>query len=209
MAKKLSTLLKDARTGAGLTQTALAEEVDGMTASDIGKAERGEKVPTQAQLKQIAKATGVTQTSLLEASKSASAKKTSTSTSKKTASASSKTSGTSGSSKKTGTASSKKTGTGASKKSGTSASKKTGTEASKKTGTSSSKKTGTSSSKKTGSSAKTGTSLTAGEQTLLEAYRAADSDTRKLAVKILKGEKLEIGELLPTVLGGVLSNFIG
>ena len=101
MAKKLSDLLKEARAEAKLTQTALAEKVDGMTASDIGKAERGELVPTQAQLRQIAKATGVTQASLIEASKSASAKKTSSSTSaaKKTSSSTAKK--TSSSSKKT------------------------------------------------------------------------------------------------------------
>ena len=101
MAKKLSDLLKEARAEAKLTQTALAEKVDGMTASDIGKAERGELVPTQAQLRQIAKATGVTQASLIEASKSASAKKTSSSASaaKKTSSSTAKK--TSSSSKKT------------------------------------------------------------------------------------------------------------
>ena len=102
MAKKLSDLLKEARAEAKLTQTALAEKVDGMTASDIGKAERGELVPTQAQLRQIAKATGVTQASLIEASKTASAKKTSSS-----ASASKKTS--SSAAKKTSSSSSKKT----------------------------------------------------------------------------------------------------
>ena len=101
MAKKLSDLLKEARAEAKLTQTALAEKVDGMTASDIGKAERGDLVPTKAQLRQIAKATGVTQASLIEASKSASAKKTSSSTSaaKKTSSSTAKK--TSSSSKKT------------------------------------------------------------------------------------------------------------
>ncbi|MBR7058624.1 MAG: hypothetical protein IKI35_07835, partial [Stomatobaculum sp.] len=45
----------------------LAEQVTGVTAADIGKAERGEKELTQAALKQIAKATGVTQASLLNA----------------------------------------------------------------------------------------------------------------------------------------------
>ena len=101
MAKKLSDLLKEARAEAKLTQTALAEKVDGMTASDIGKAERGELVPTQAQLRQIAKATGVTQASLIEASKSASAKKTSSSTSAEKKTTSSTAKKTSSSSKKT------------------------------------------------------------------------------------------------------------
>lgn len=70
MAKKVGELIKKARTDAGLTQEQLAKKVDGITASDISKAERGEKELSQAALKQIAKATGVTQTSLLEAAKS-------------------------------------------------------------------------------------------------------------------------------------------
>ena len=72
MAKKVGTLIKEARTAAGLTQEQLARKVDGCSASDISKAERGEKDLTQAQLKQIAKATGVTQSSLIEAAKGSS-----------------------------------------------------------------------------------------------------------------------------------------
>lgn len=94
--KKVGELIKEARTNAGLSQAALAKET-GVSAADIGKAERGEKELTQAQLKLIAKATGVTQKSLLEAA-----------------------SGTSSSAKKTGTAAAKKTGTTAKKTSGTS-----------------------------------------------------------------------------------------
>jgi len=67
MAKKVGELIKEARTAAKLTQAQLAEQVTGVTAADIGKAERGEKELTQAALKQIAKATGVTQASLLNA----------------------------------------------------------------------------------------------------------------------------------------------
>lgn len=67
--KKVGTLIKEARTNAGLTQEALARKVKGLTAADIGKAERGEKALTQEQLKLIAKATGVTQKSLLDAAK--------------------------------------------------------------------------------------------------------------------------------------------
>lgn len=70
MAKKVGELIKKARTDAGLTQEQLAKKVDGITASDISKAERGEKELSQTALKQIAKATGVTQTSLLETAKS-------------------------------------------------------------------------------------------------------------------------------------------
>lgn len=74
MAKKLGTLIKEARTGAGLTQEQLAKKVKGLSASDVSKAERGEKELTQEQLKAIAKATGVTQKSLLDAAKGGSAK---------------------------------------------------------------------------------------------------------------------------------------
>ncbi len=72
-AKKVGTLIKEARTKAGLTQEQLASKVAGVTAGDISKAERGEKELTEAQLKAIAKATGVTQKSLLEAPKGGSA----------------------------------------------------------------------------------------------------------------------------------------
>ena len=93
MANKVGALIREARTAAGLTQEQLAKKVDGVTASDISKAERGEKELTQAQLKLIAKATGVTQASLLNAAKSgttakkpaATAKKPSASTAKKPA----------------------------------------------------------------------------------------------------------------------------
>ena len=70
MGKKTGELIRGARTGAKLTQAALAEAV-GLTASDIGKAERGEKELTQTALKAIARATGVTQASLLNAEKAA------------------------------------------------------------------------------------------------------------------------------------------
>ena len=62
-------LIKEARTKAGLTQEQLASKIDGLSASDVGKAERGEKMLTQDILKQIAKATGVTQKSLLDAAR--------------------------------------------------------------------------------------------------------------------------------------------
>ena len=80
MAKKVGDLIKEARTNAGLTQTALAEQVEGVSANDISKAERGEKTLTNEQLKQIAKATGVTQKSLLDAAKGTTTKTTTTKT---------------------------------------------------------------------------------------------------------------------------------
>lgn len=79
--KKLGNLIKEARTEAGLTQEQLARRITGVSASDISQAERGLKDLTQEQLKQIARITGVTQTSLLEAAKDS--KKTSSSTAAK------------------------------------------------------------------------------------------------------------------------------
>ena len=74
--KKVGTLIKEARTEAGLTQEQLARRISGLSASDISLAERHQENLTQDQLKQIAKITGVTQTSLLEAAKGSTAKKT-------------------------------------------------------------------------------------------------------------------------------------
>ena len=79
--KKVGTLIKEARTAADLTQEQLARKVTGASASDISLAERGKIELTQAQLKQIAKITGVTQASLVNAAKETAAKST---TAKKT-----------------------------------------------------------------------------------------------------------------------------
>ena len=62
-AKKVGTLIKEARTNAGLTQEQLARRISGLSASDISMAERGKKELTQA--------------SLLNAAKGSTAKKTS------------------------------------------------------------------------------------------------------------------------------------
>ena len=88
MAKKVGTLIKEARTAAGLTQEQLAKKVAGVSASDISKAERGEKDLTQEQLKAIAKATGVTQKSLLDAAKGGSPSSSSSSSQKSSSSSS-------------------------------------------------------------------------------------------------------------------------
>ena len=148
MAKKVGTLIKEARTDAGMSQEQLARKIKGLSAAELGKAERGETELTQALLKEIAKATGVTQSSLLNAAKaSAPAKKTETA--KKSAAA-----------KKTETA----------------------------------KKAA--SPKKTSTAKKAETELTAAEKKLLEAYREASADAKKNALKILKGEDLELPEIL-------------
>ena len=132
-AKKTGELIKQARTDAGMTQAQLAKKVDGAEASDISKAERGEKELTQTQLKQIARATGVTQASLINSSKG---------------------------------------GAG-------------------KSGKSSGKSTKKSEELK----------LSAAEKKLVELYREADTDTKKAAVSLLKGEKNASG-LLSALLGG-------
>lgn len=70
MGKKTGELIRQARAAAKMTQQQLAKSVD-LTPTQIGKAERGELELTQATLKAIAKATGVTQASLLNAEKGA------------------------------------------------------------------------------------------------------------------------------------------
>ncbi|MBR5289155.1 MAG: helix-turn-helix transcriptional regulator [Clostridia bacterium] len=75
-AKKVGVLIKEARTNADMTQEQLARKISGLSASDISLAERGQKDLTQAQLKQIAKITGVTQASLINAAKETSSSKT-------------------------------------------------------------------------------------------------------------------------------------
>lgn len=67
--KKVGVVIKEARTAAGLTQAKLAAKVSGVSATDIGRVERGEINLTNEQLKRIAKALGVTQASLLNAPK--------------------------------------------------------------------------------------------------------------------------------------------
>ena len=79
MANKVGPLIKEARVKAKLSQEALAGQIDGLSAADLGRAERGEKELSQGVLRQIAKITGVTQSSLINAAKESSygaAKKT-------------------------------------------------------------------------------------------------------------------------------------
>ena len=130
--KKLGNLIKEARTEAGYTQEELARKIPGVSASDISLAERGLGDLTQEQLKKIAKVTGVTQASLLDAAK--------------------------GSSKKTASSS---------------------------------------------TANKTSMKVTATEKRLVEYYRKADTDTRKRAMNILKGDDTAASEILETLLGGV------
>ena len=92
--------------------------------------------------------------------------------------------------KTTKTATTKKTASTAKKT--TTASKKTASTAKK---TTSASKKATSIAKKTTS---TGTSVT--EKKLLELYRAADADTKKAAMALLKGEKSQLGGVLDEIL---------
>lgn len=66
MGIKTGEAIRAARTGAKLTQAALAKAA-GLTPGEIGKAERGELELSKEALKAVAKAAGVTQTSLLNA----------------------------------------------------------------------------------------------------------------------------------------------
>lgn len=151
MAKKVGTLIKEARTEAGLTQEQLARKVKGVSASDISKAERGELDLTQAALKEIAKATGVTQASLINAAKGSSSSKKTSSTAKKTAS---------------------------------------------------SKKT-------TSSSSKTSMKVSSTEKKLVELYRKADSDTKKAAMNILKGESSSTDDIISNLLENAMEMLSG
>ena len=133
--KKVGTLIKEARTEAGLTQEQRALRISGLYANDISLAERHQKNLTQDQLKQIAKITGVTQTSLLEAARGSTAKKP--------------------------------------------------------------------------AGAKSSMQVTATERRLVELYRAADTETRKDALKVLRGQDSLAEDILESLLDGVQDMFSG
>ena len=166
-------MIKKARTGAGLTQEQLAKEITGLSASDISRAERGELIPTQEQLKAIAKVTGVTQKSLLDAAKES-----------KTDNSSSGTSGT----------------TGGSKKPADSTSTENGRKPAASTGTGTGKKPSDSTS--TGANSSKIMEVTATERKLVELYRKASTDEKKTVMSILKGEKDTTNEMISALLDG-------
>ena len=168
MANTVGPLIKEARSKAKLSQEALASQIDGLSASDLGKAERGEKELSQSVLRQIAKLTGVTQSSLINAAKESTY----------------------------GTAAKKTTSAASTKKAST-------TTAAKKTTTTTKKTTG-STTKKTTASSKNAIELSAAEKKLVELYRAADGETKKKAVAVLKGEAGDMGDLLSSLLGGAM-----
>ena len=157
MANTVGPLIKEARTKAKLSQETLAREIDGVSAADIGKAERGEKELSQSILRQIAKLTGVTQTSLVNAAKE-------------------------------------------STYSSASAAKKAGVAAAKKESAAAAKKT---------AAGKNALELTAAEKKLVELYRAADAETKKKALAVLKGEQTDAADLLSSLLGNAFDNILG
>ena len=169
MENTVGALIKEARGKAKLSQEALAGQIEGLSAADLGKAERGEKELSQGVLRQIAKLTGVTQASLVNAAKES----------------------TYGPAKKAAAASTKKTSTAAAKKPVTTTAKKTTTAAKKTTTT----------------AGKNAVELTAAEKKLVELYREADSETKKKAVAVLKGESSEMGDILTSLLGGAMDMF--
>ena len=156
MGEKVGKLIREARTGAELTQEKLAKKVGGgLTASDVSRAERGEIDLPQATLRAIAKATGVTQSSLVDAAKAENA------------------------------SSGKKTSTGKTTSAKTTAKKTTAKSTAKKA--------------KTPDSAGVSLRVTATEKRLVEAYRLADGDAKKAAMKLLKGE---CPDMAAKILGG-------
>ncbi len=161
MANTIGPLIKEARSKAKLSQEALAGQIEGLSTTDLGKAERGEKELPQSILRQIAKLTGVTQSSLLNAARESSYGPADKKLAAKKPAA------------KKGTEERKKP-----------AAKKTADEAKKP------------------AAAKNAVELSAAEKKLLELYRAADSETKKKAVAVLKGEQADAGNLLGSLLGG-------
>ena len=212
--KKVGVLVKEARTAAGFTQEKLAKAAgEKLTASDISKCERGEADLTTNQLKKIAVACGVTQASLVNAPKNVKASE------KKEIKVPSKT--TAKTPVKTTTKTPAKTTEKISAKTGgrTSAAAKVSSSAN----TASSK---AAAAKKTTVPAAANTSMkvTSTEKKLIEAYREASSDMKKVAMKVLKGEYGEtINTLLSAgsgsgttaadgigeMLGGLLGNLLG
>ncbi len=188
-AKKVGVLVKEARTAAGLTQEKLAKAAgENLTAADISKCERGEADLTAAQLKRIAVACGVTQTSLVNAPKNlsaAAAKKAAAKDTKtgggKTASAkapaarkeTAKTTAKAGAKTSTAKAGSAKTSTAKAGSAKTSSAKA----AAKKTGAAA-----------VPANANVSMKVTAAEQKLIQAYRGSTADRKKAALKLLNGD---------------------
>ena len=187
MAATVGELIKEARTKAGLSQTKLAEGIGGLTAADISAAERGTKELSQAQLKAIAKATGVTQASLLNAAKSAPAAKKPAAA--KPAAAK--------------TAAAKKPAAKTTAK--TAAAKKP---AAKKPAAKPAAKTTAAKKPATPANANSTMKVTATERKLVEAYRAADSTAKKNALAVLKGTETA-GSMAESIISDLMGGIFG
>lgn len=179
-AKKVGVLVREARTAAGLTQEKLAKAAgENLTAADISKCERGEADLTAAQLKRIAVACGVTQTSLVKAPKNLSA-----AAAKKAAVKDTKTGG-----GKTASAKAPAARKETAKTTAKAGSAKTSTAKAGSAKTSSAK----AAAKKTGAAAvpanaNVSMKVTAAEQKLIQAYRGSTADRKKAALKLLNGD---------------------
>ena len=205
-AKKVGELVKEARTAAGLTQEKLAKTAgEKLTAADISKCERGEADLTAAQLKKIAVACGVTQTSLVNAPKNLSAaaakKAAAKTTAAKPAAAKTTAAKTTAAKPAAKTAAAKTTAAKPAAK--TAAAKTTAAKpAAKATAakTAAAKKTAA---PKVPANANTSMKVTAAEKKLIEAYRSASSDRKKAALKLLNGEYGDTVDKILSVTNGV------
>lgn len=191
-------LIKEARTNAKLTQEKLAAQIEGLSASDISKAERNELDLTNNQLKAIAKVTGVTQASLLNAAKAdkAPAAKPKATTAKTTTTKAATTKATTA--------------------------KATTAKTAAKTTASAKVKTTADTKAKTPASATISMKVTASEKKLIELYRSANGEQKKAATNVLKGESADLitsllsggagnkgGDLLADGLAGLVTNLLG
>ena len=218
-AKKVGELVREARTAKGLTQEKLAKAAgEKLTAADISKCERGEADLTTAQLKKIAVACGVTQTSLVNAPKNlgaAETKKSPAKTASKTAAAktatkttATKTTTAKATAAKTAAKTTAKTGTAKTAAKTTAAKTGTAKTAAKTTAVktaaakTAAKKTAAKAAPKTPANANTSMKVTASEKKLIEAYRGSTSDRKKAALKLLNGEYGDAIDKLLSVTGG-------
>ena len=192
--KKVGAYVKEARTAAKLTQEKLAQAAgEGLTANDIGKCERGEIDLTVNQLKKIAVACGVTQTSLVNAPKNLSAAAAKKAAAAKAAAAKTAAAKTSTAKKPAAKTTAAKKPAAKADAAKTAAAKKpaakTGTTAAKKPEAAKKPATQTAAKKPAvPAAANTSMKVTTTEKKLVESYRGATSDQKKIALKVLKGD---------------------
>ena len=93
------------------------------------------------------------------------------------------------------------TTTAAKKPTGTTAKKPTSTTAKKPASSTAKKPAAKKPAVKKTTAKKSGMQVTATEKRLVELYRKADSDTKKAALALLRGNKVQTGGILSTILG--------